>query len=100
MPATRLLGRHNAGLRTITVRELRQMLFDLDQDQKVAFTYDYGDHSHTPAVDGITKAEVKCLTETAYSPSGFAVASEEDEENSDVVRDDNNGDPVYVVVLS
>lgn len=99
MPATRLLGRHNAGLRTITVRELRGLLFDLDQDQKVAFTYDYGDHCHTPAVDGITKAEVKCLTETAYSPSGFAVASEADEENADVVRDDN-GDPVTVVVLS
>lgn len=101
--AERIYGRHNSGLKTVTKAELLELLAQYDDEQLIAFSYDYGDHSHTEAIDGITRADEKQLTETAYSPSGFAVASDEDEEQEDVFMQDIGGgeeQPLTVVVLS
>lgn len=60
--------------KTITVRELRAKLFEIeDQEALVVFTADYGDHSHTPQalpIEGELEEDV-ALSESAYSSSGW-----------------------------
>ena len=100
--APRIFGRHNAGLKTTTKRELLKLLDCYSDDQLIALAYNYGDYSRTVAVDGIEGAELVNLTETSYSPSGFAVASAEAVERDDVfvVGDGEASEPLSVVVLS
>lgn len=100
--ANRILGRHGRGLMTTTKAELLALLDRFDDDQLVAFSYDYGDHCHTEAIVGITRATEEQMTETAYSPSGFAVAPElaDDEDCGDLFWPEGEDDAPSVVVLS
>lgn len=65
-------------LRTQTVLQLRNLLADYDDNQLVAFSSDYGDHCHTEQalpIEGY--AELKLISESGYSESGYAVLDEE-----------------------
>lgn len=76
--------------RCMTVAELIAELQGYDEDAKVVFACDYGDHCHTEqalmvrSVDGIDAGEE--LRPSAYSQSGIAVGRVEDDE--DEVSDD------------
>lgn len=94
----RILGRHGS-LRTVTKAELIRLLETFDDNQLVAFSYNYGDHSSTQAIDGITQADRCEMDETAYSPSGFSVFEPDEDRDEGEARDDA-GDPYTVVILS
>ena len=64
-------------LRTTTVAELRNLLADYDNDQRVAFSSDYGDRTHTEQVLPIEgHADLKLIEKSGYSESGWAVREE------------------------
>jgi len=68
-------------MKTITVAELIDLLQNADPDAQVIFTTDYGDRSHTAQALPIRgKSEEVRIEKNAYSNSGFAIASEEDED--------------------
>lgn len=74
-------------LRSITVRELIDLLKDEDEGALVIFSCDYGDHSHTEQALGLRgECEEVTITKSAYSHSGFAVA-ESDDEDEDTTDD-------------
>ena len=100
--ANRILGRNGSGLMTTTKAELLKLLDRYDYTQLLAFCYNYGDHSRTVAIEGIRTAEEVTMRETAYSPSGFAVAPdrEPEEDCGDVYWPEGQEEPPTVVVLS
>lgn len=55
------------------VKDLIEALKLRDPDAIVMFSYDYGDHCHTPCVEDIRHVEIHDLYKTAYSPSGLAI---------------------------
>jgi hypothetical protein len=61
----------------VQVKTLIAELQKRDLDAIVMFSYDYGDHSHTQAVDNIRRVLIRDLTSTGYSPSGFRVIEDE-----------------------
>ncbi len=67
-------------MRTITVRQLLDLLEDESPDAKVIFSADYGDYHHTEQALPI-RGELDTVTieESAYSNSGFAIAESEGE---------------------
>lgn len=72
-------------MRTITVRELRQALEDVDQDAFVVFTSDYGDRSRTAqALPLRGEVEETLLVKSAYSTSGFALAESDEDADEDI----------------
>lgn len=83
---------------TLTVAQLRALLADVDQNARVVFTADYGDHSHTPQallLSGEIEEDV-ALSETAYSTSGWRLR----EEDFDPVAEEEDGeDPAPRVVV-
>jgi len=67
-------------LDTITVKELIEALEDLEPNALIAFSSDYGDHTHTEQVHSIDgNIEKKLITESGYSESGWAVSSSDDD---------------------
>lgn len=100
--AKRIFGRYGAGLKTVTKAELLDLLDVFKPDDLIVFSFNYGDHSRTEAIDGITRATVRELDETAYSPSGFSVfePDAQDGDRDEGEARDDNGDPIRVVVLS
>jgi hypothetical protein len=68
-------------LRTLTVAQLIELLEDESPDARVIFSTDYGDYSRTEQALPI-KGEIDTVTieESAYSNSGFAVSSDEEDE--------------------
>lgn len=72
-------------MKSITVKELRDLLEDQDDDMQVIFSTDYGDHGRTAqALPLKGDVEEVLIEKSAYSNSGFAVASnDDDEENSE-----------------
>jgi len=70
-------------LRTITVRELRDLLEDQDDNALVIFTANYGDYHRTSQALPL-KGEVEegTVAKSAYSNSGFElVQDDEDPDN-------------------
>ena len=71
-------------LRTITVAELIELLQDEEQDMKVVFAADYGDHGHTEQALAIRgQIEAVDIGRSAYSASGFAIVDDPDEMGRD-----------------
>lgn len=69
-------------LKTLTVRELREVLEDLDPEARIIFGSDYGDYCRThQALPLVGNIEEVLVEETAYSHSGFAVAKQEPDED-------------------
>ena len=82
-------------LRTITVRELIDLLEGEDEQALVIFTADYGDHYHTAqALPLRGECEAVTIEKSAYSNSGFAI---EDERDADAQNDDDV-DTTYLVI--
>jgi hypothetical protein len=78
---------------TITVRELKQLLEDLHDDDRVAFASDYGDHSHTMQVHPLRgSVDLHEIRESAYSHSGYALADDEFD-----ARDDEDQKSVFII---
>lgn len=78
-------------MKTITVRQLRDLLDGEDDDALVLFTADYGDRGHTEQalpLDG--EIEEVTIRETAYSNSGFRI--HEDAEDAE------DGAPKYLLI--
>ena len=72
------------GLRTITVRELLDLLEGESPDMRIIVTADYGDHSHTAqALPLKGEFETVTVSESAYSSSGFAIAEPDDDDEED-----------------
>lgn len=68
-------------MRTITKAELLEALEELNDDDKIIFTTDFGDHHHTPqALPLRGEVEEVRITKSAYSNSGFALEEEDDDE--------------------
>lgn len=68
--------------RTITVAKLIELLEGENPDTKVIFACDYGDYHHTTQALNIKgETEEVTIEKSAYSHSGFAVASEEPEDD-------------------
>jgi hypothetical protein len=68
--------------KTVTKAELIEALEELNDNDLVAFSSDYGDISHTQQVHRIRgRIEEVELCESAYSDSGFAIADSDDEES-------------------
>ena len=67
-------------LRTITVRELRDLLEDEDDNALVIFTTNYGDYHHTSqALPLKGETEEGTVAKSAYSNSGFELVQDEDD---------------------
>lgn len=84
----------------LTVQELRDALEEFDDDCKVMFTIDYGDHAHTaqalPIVE-VTEVESGRIVDTGYSASRAQLLTDEDWDDDDEqpALDEHN-----VVILS
>lgn len=72
-------------LKTLTVAELIEILEECRQDAPVVFASDYGDHSHTEQALPI-KGEVEqtMIQPSAYSDSGWAIATDDTEDEDEV----------------
>lgn len=71
----------------MTVNELMERLSGMDPDTEVYFSYDYGDHSHTPAAIPVEDVEENVpLGKTAYSPSGECIERDDDEIDEETKR--------------
>lgn len=71
-------------MKTITVAELIAVLQNEDPALPVVFSSDYGDHAHTQQAHAIGgQCETVHLSATAYANSGFAVADNNDDDQSD-----------------
>lgn len=74
-------------MKTITVKELRDLLDDQEPDALVVFTADYGDHGHTAqALPLKGEVEERRIEKSAYSNSGFSLAQDEDADHVFVAR--------------
>ena len=83
-------------MRTITVGELRELLEDRDADELVIFSTGYGDYHNTPqALPLKGELEEVTIVESGYSNSGFAIASERDEDDVD---DDVETEQGYLLI--
>lgn len=72
-------------LKTITVRELIELLQGEDGDKKVIFTTDYGDYHHTPQALGIEgNCEEITISKSAYSNSGWQLDDEEEMDDEEI----------------
>lgn len=82
-------------LRSITVRELIDLLSCEDEQALVIFGADYGDRGHTEQALGIRgECETVTIKESGYSNSGYAI---EDERDPDAQNDDDV-DTTYLVI--
>jgi len=89
-------------MKTLTVAELIELLQDQDPDAKVIFSTNYGDYHRTQQalpIEGRDFEEVK-ITKSAYSNSGFAVVSQDDDDGSFDREDDDQEDETetYLVI--
>lgn len=67
-------------LKSITVARLIDLLQGEDPEAEVVFVCDYGDHGHTEQALPIRGDIIEAVLEpSAYSISGWAVASDDDE---------------------
>ena len=71
-------------LRTITVAELIDLLEGEDPKAEVIFSTDYGDYHHTAQALPIRgEFEEALVEESAYSNSGFALASDDEDQDDE-----------------
>ena len=71
-------------LRTLTVGQLKELLEDYDDDLQVIFTADYGDYHHTAQALPLSGgADVAAIAESAYSNSGFALVTDEEQDDEE-----------------
>lgn len=83
-----------AKLRTVTVRELIEMLEDEQPDMKVLFSTDYGDIIHTrQALPIAGDFELMQVRKSAYSNSGYALREDEEDE----VEDGEGGERFLII---
>ena len=88
------------GLRTLTVGELIAALEDEDPEMPVVFACDYGDYHHTQQVLGIKgEMEEEPVHESAYSQSGWAIPSHDEERYDEDDDEDEEKDEPKVLVL-
>lgn len=81
-------------LRTLTVRELIDLLSNEDENALVITSADYGDRSHTAqALPLRGHLETVTIRESGYSNSGFAIDDEDDLDASN----DEDGDTYLVI---
>jgi len=69
-------------IKTLTVAQLIERLREEDPDALVVFASDYGDRGHTQQahfLDG--RIQEQLLVPSAYSGSGFALSTEDDDED-------------------
>src|SRR5688572_8658524 len=87
-------------MKTITVAELIELLQDQNPDAKVIFSADYGDCHHTEqALPLRGETEEVTIEKSAYSKSGFAVDStDEDYNDEDGDGEEEEAKPVYLVI--
>ncbi len=67
-------------VRTVTAKELIEVLNELPEGARVAFSSDYGDYVHTEQLHLIRgETELVDVCESAYSHSQLAVERDDDE---------------------
>lgn len=78
-------------LKTITVRELIDLLEDYDDDTPVIFSSNYGDRGRTEQAHRLTgDADLVTLRKSGYSESGYAVVENDEDAEEAAERDDDN----------
>lgn len=71
-------------MKTITVKELRELLSEFNDDDKVIFSSNYGDRARTEQAHRIRGvADYVGIAESAYSDSGYRVIADHDDEDGD-----------------
>lgn len=86
-------------MRTITKAELIEALSELNDDDKVIFSSDYGDYHHTQqALPLRGQLEEVQISKSAYSHSGFEIVTEENWEDADA-RDPEDGEAEKYFVI-
>jgi regulator of RNase E activity RraB len=93
----------------MTVAELREELANMDDDARVVFACDYGDHGHTEQALLVRSVEqlyddTAKICETAYSNSGICIQDidadeDEDEDAEDADDQDEDAESCEVVIL-
>lgn len=81
-----------AAFKTLTVRALRELLENEDDDALVVFTTNYGDYHRTAqalTLDG--EIEEGIAVKSAYSNSGYALADDDED------QDDEDAQKVLVI---
>lgn len=85
-------------LKSITVGELIAALQDEDPEAEVCFASNYGDFGKTQQVLGIRgEIERAEIEESAYSESGWAIATPEAEDPEDEAFADPPGPSILVI---
>lgn len=71
-----------ANFRTLTVKQLIELLEGESPDQRVIFSADYGDYHHTEQALPI-RGELDTVTigKSAYSNSGFSITEPDEDDN-------------------
>lgn len=74
---------HNVMEQAMTAKQVREMLENVDDDSRVFFVCNYGDHHNTPQALPVCEVIGDCsvgnLATTAYSQSGVQMIEEEGE---------------------
>ena len=83
-------------MKTVTVAELIELLQEQDPNARVIFSTNYGDYHRTmQALPICGEIEEAVIEKSAYSNSGFAVASTD--EDDDEESGDDNYEPYLVI---
>ena len=69
----------------ITVKELKDMLDDFDDNMKVVFTYNYGDYSRTEVASQVTEVEDGFIEWSEYHRMGKVPEDQYKEEDNEMV---------------
>lgn len=78
-------------MKTITVRELRDLLDDYDDDTPVIFSSNYGDRGRTEQAHALSgDADLVTLRKSGYSESGYAVVEDDEDAQAAAERDDDS----------
>jgi len=81
----------------MNVRELIELLQDMDEDLEVHFSYNYGDHWRTEVAPVVDTVEVANVTYSDYHEMHRLVDDNEDDECEDENEDDDGIKRVVVL---
>lgn len=68
----------------ITVKELREELENFDDEARVLFAYDYGDHTHSIVCEGVESVDAEQVRWSDYHNQP-RIADDEDDESTEAI---------------
>jgi hypothetical protein len=83
----------------MNVRELKELLETFDDDTKVRFSYDYGDHWHSRMATEVVTADFLPVEYSGYHDD-YVLSKEDMNEEQDNGNEIDFDDSKYCVILS